>query len=90
MIKEKQGEISMDFNINTDLYSSTSVLHQEDLLAYGDGEKELLSSTSSLFSDDFEILFKYLLLRCRCKEERDMLRLCRISLAKAYQTTHGL
>jgi hypothetical protein len=74
----------MDFNINTDLEEC-----MEDLISHGEGESDLLSSTS-LFSPEFEALFKYWLVMCHNKEERDLFRLCRISLAKAYKDTHSI
>jgi hypothetical protein len=75
-------DTNMDFDINTDLMDTI-----ESLAMRGEGEHAM--SSTALFSDEFEALFKYWLVMSHNKEERDIFRLCRVSLAKAYKDTHS-
>jgi hypothetical protein len=83
MINKREN---MDFSFPRDLEEAI-----ENLEVRGEGELFVDSGgdpvgwTSALFTDKFETFFKYLLIRCHNIEERNVLRICRIALAKAYR-----
>jgi len=62
----------------------------EEMMPLHKGEEgDLFISSTCLFSNEFEKLFKYWLVMCHNKDERDVFRLCKTHLAKAYLDVIG-